>query len=106
MRMPIEPPEIPPATPGNPTEPPLEKPPGDPRPETPPPIREPGEPQRPEELPGRIPDELPVRGPNGPHTPYPVTGVDEDLPGSKPDLDPGSSDLPKGAVSNDGLNGP
>jgi hypothetical protein len=96
--MTIEPPEIPPTTPGHPTEPPFEKPPGAPRPETPPPMREPGEPQPPEELPGRTPDELPVRGPNGPRTPYPVTDVDEDLPGSEPDLDPGLSDLPKGSM--------
>ena len=40
--MPIEPPEIPPATPGQPTEPPPENPPGNPRPEVPPPLREPG----------------------------------------------------------------
>jgi hypothetical protein len=49
--MPIEPPEIPPASPGNPTQPPPESPPGNP--EVPPPIHEPGEPQRPDELPGR-----------------------------------------------------
>jgi hypothetical protein len=42
--MPIEPPEIPPATPGQPTEPPREEPPGSPRPEVPPPVREPGQP--------------------------------------------------------------
>ena len=34
--MPIDPPEIPPATPGKPTEPPPEAPPGNPRPEVPP----------------------------------------------------------------------
>jgi hypothetical protein len=55
--MPIEPPEIPPATPGNPTEPPQESPPGNPQPEVPPPMREPGEAPRPEELPGKMPDE-------------------------------------------------
>ena len=71
--MPIEPPEIPPATPGNPTEPPQEAPPGNPRPEVPPPVREPGESPRPEELPGKMPDELPVRGPQGPTTPNPAT---------------------------------
>ena len=71
--MPIEPPEIPPATPGNPTEPPQESPPGGPRPEVPPPMQEPGEPPRPEELPGQMPEELPVRGPQGPTTPSPAT---------------------------------
>ena len=63
--VPIEPPEIPPATPGHPTEPPQEEPPGSPRPEVPPPMREPDEPPAPQELPGKTPDELPVRGPNG-----------------------------------------
>ena len=29
-------------------------------------MREPGEPPRPDELPGRMPEELPVRGPQGP----------------------------------------
>jgi hypothetical protein len=53
----IEPPEVPPATPGHPTEPPQESPPGNPRPEVPPPVHEPGEPATPEELPGRTPDE-------------------------------------------------
>src|SRR5882724_4641458 len=55
--MPIEPPEIPPATPGQPTEPPREEPPGNPRPEVPPPAREPGAPPLPQELPGKIPDD-------------------------------------------------
>jgi len=83
--MPIEPPEIPPATPGNPTEPPLETPPGDPRPEVPPPMHEPGEPPQPQELPGSTPDELPVRGP----TSYPATDAGiSDLPGSEPDPRP------------------
>ena len=63
--MPIEPPEIPPATPGQPTEPPPESPPGSPRPEVPPPLHEPGQPPQPQELPGKTPDELPMRGPNG-----------------------------------------
>ena len=76
--MPIEPPEIPPATPGNPTEPPQEAPPGSPRPEVPPPVREPGESPRPEELPGKMPDELPVRGPQGPTTPNPATDATRD----------------------------
>ena len=71
--MPIEPPEIPPATPGQPTEPPPESPPGNPRPEVPPPIHEPGQPPQPEELPGKTPEELPTRGPNGPRTPNPAT---------------------------------
>jgi hypothetical protein len=71
--MPIDPPEIPPATPGTPAEPPQESPPGNPRPEIPPPVHEPGEPARPEELPGKIPDELPVRGPQGPRAPFPET---------------------------------
>ncbi|HWZ40197.1 MAG TPA: hypothetical protein VNY08_18045 [Bradyrhizobium sp.] len=42
-------------------------------PEIPPPMREPGEPPRPDELPGKMPDELLVRGPNGPSTPNPAT---------------------------------
>jgi len=71
--MPIEPPEIPPATPGNPAEPPPEAPPGNPRPEIPAPVREPGESPRPEELPGKMPDEFPVRGPQSPTTPNPAT---------------------------------
>jgi hypothetical protein len=73
--MPIEPPEVPPATPGHPTEPPQENPPGDPRPEIPVPVREPGESPRPEELPGRMPEELPVRGPPGPSAPNPATDI-------------------------------
>ena len=36
-------------------------------------MHEPGEPPRPQELPGKIPDELPVRGPQGPRTPSPAT---------------------------------
>jgi len=71
MPEPIEPPEIPPPTPGTPTEPPREDPPGNPQPEVPPPMREPGEPPRPDELPGKTPDEFPLRGPNGPATPQP-----------------------------------
>lgn len=94
--MPIEPPEIPPATPGMPTQPPLETPPGDPRPEVPPPMHEPGEPPRPQELPGSTPDELPVRGPSRPRTSYPATDAGfSDLPGSEPDLVPGSPDIPE-----------
>ncbi len=71
--MPIEPPEIRPATPGTPSEPPPEVPPGSPRPEVPPPVREPGESPQPDELPGRMPDEIPGRGPLGPNTPSPAT---------------------------------
>ena len=48
--MPIEPPEIPPATPGTPTEPPPGIPPGNPNPEIPPPVHEPGAPPQPQEL--------------------------------------------------------
>src|SRR5206468_3437986 len=73
--MPIEPPEVPPATPGTPKEPPPGIPPGNPRPEVPVPVREPGAPPRPDELPGKVPDEFPVRGPNGPNTPNPATDV-------------------------------
>jgi hypothetical protein len=75
LMMPIEPPEIPPATPGQPTEPPQESPPGNPRPEIPQPITEPGHPPQPQELPGKVPDELPVRGPNGPTTPNPAVDM-------------------------------
>ncbi|GLR90212.1 hypothetical protein [Bradyrhizobium iriomotense] len=71
--MPIEPPEIPPATPGTPSEPPPEMPPGNPQPDIAPPVREPGESPRPDELPGRRPDEIPPRGPDGPRTPNPAT---------------------------------
>jgi hypothetical protein len=64
-------------------------------PDIPPPMREPGEPQRPEELPGYTPDELPVRGPQGPRTPYPATDVEiDDLPGEAPDVIPGSNEPP------------
>src|ERR1700731_2064257 len=69
---PIEPPEIQPPTLGNPTEPPPEEAPGNPRPEVPPPVHEPGEPAPPDDLPGRTPDEFPVRGPNNPTTPNPA----------------------------------
>ena len=84
--MPIEPPEIPPATPGNP------------RPEVPPPMREPGEPPRPDELPGERPDELPVRGPEGPRTSPATDAGITDLPGSEPDLNPGQPSMPKGTM--------
>lgn len=71
--MAIESPEIPSATPGNPSEPPQESPPASPQPEVPPPMQEPGEAPRPEELPGRVPEELPVRGPEGPRSPSTAT---------------------------------
>jgi hypothetical protein len=96
--MPIEPPEIPPATPGNPSEPPPENPPGSPRPEIPPPVREPGEPPQPEELPGQTPDELPVRGPDGPRTPSPATDSDNKLARPEPDVNPGQPEMPRGTM--------
>jgi hypothetical protein len=65
----IDPAEDPPIKPGQPTEPPQEDPPGSPRPEIPPPMQDPGEPSRPQELPGSVPDELPVHGPAGPQMP-------------------------------------
>jgi hypothetical protein len=70
LQMPIDLQEDPPIKPGTPSEPPQESPPGSPRPEVPPPMREPGESPPPEELPGRAPEELPVRGPQGPSTPH------------------------------------
>ena len=91
--------EIPPATPGHPTEPPPESPPGSPRPEVPPGVNDPDAPAPPQELPGQQPDELPVRGPKGPRTPYPVNdpGI-TDLPGSEPDVDPGRPLQPPGTM--------
>lgn len=71
--MQTEPQEVPPDKPGQPTEPPQESPPGNPRPEVPPPMHDPGEPKQPQELPGYVPDELPVRAPDGPRTPNPAT---------------------------------
>jgi hypothetical protein len=65
----IDPTEDPPIKPGQPIEPPQEDPPGSPRPEIPPPLQDPGESNPPRELPGSMPDELPVRGPPGPQTP-------------------------------------
>jgi hypothetical protein len=80
--MPIDPIEDPPIKPGQPTEPPQESPPGSPLPEVPPPMQDPGEPPQPDELPGYTPDELPVRGPQGPSTPSPATDAGlENLPG-------------------------
>jgi hypothetical protein len=57
MQMPIDPSEMPPPSPGNPSEPPPENPPGSPHPEMPPPVHEPGMPPRPDELPGKKPEE-------------------------------------------------
>jgi hypothetical protein len=97
--MPIEPPEIPPATPGNPSEPPSESPPGSPRPEIPPPVQEPGEPAPPDELPGRMPEEIPVRGPEGPRAPSPATDAGlADLQGSASDLNAGQPDTLAGTM--------
>jgi hypothetical protein len=67
--MDADPIEDPPIKPGKPSEPPLEIPTGNPRPEVPPPMHDPGESPQPQELPGRTPDELPVRGPAGPNGP-------------------------------------
>lgn len=94
--MATDPLEDPPIKPGQPTEPPLESPPGNPQqPDVPPPMREPGAPPRPEELPGRTPEELPVRGPGGPTTPNPAIA---DLQLLQPDVNPGISDLPQGTM--------
>jgi hypothetical protein len=95
--MPIDPQEDPPIKPGQPSEPPQESPPGNPRPEVPPPMQDPGESPRPEELPGRTPDELPVRGPQAPRT-YPTDAGIADLPGEGPDLNPGTPDMPQGTM--------
>jgi hypothetical protein len=81
--VPIEPQEDPPIKPGQPSEPPQESPPGSPRPEVPPPM----------------PDELPVRGPDGPRGPSPATDTGiADLPGSGPDLNPGAPEMPQGTM--------
>jgi hypothetical protein len=95
--MPIDPLEDPPIKPGQPSEPPQESPPGSPRPEVPPPMQDPGEPPRPEELPGRTPDELPVRSPQGPLTPNPATATG-DLPGSALDVTPVLPNMPQGTM--------
>jgi hypothetical protein len=58
-------------------------------------MQDPGEPPKPEELPGKMPDELPVRGPEGPRTPYPTDAGIADLPGSEPGLNSGPADLPQ-----------
>lgn len=94
-----DPPEIPPPTPGTPTEPPAESPPGNPQPEIPPVIDDPADPKSPRELPPNAPDEVPLHGPDGPRTPYPVNdpGI-VDLPGSDPDVNPGMPQLPPGTM--------
>jgi hypothetical protein len=62
-------------------------------------MHDPAEPSSPQELPGKLPDELPVRGPAGPRTPYPATDPDiTDLPGSEPDVDPGTPPSPPGRM--------
>jgi hypothetical protein len=95
--MPIDPQENPPIKPGQPSEPPQESPPGSPRPEVPPPMQDPGEPPRPDELPGHRPDELPVRGPQGPYTPSPaIDGGIAALSGSAPDFTAGQSNMSQG----------
>ena len=101
--MEIDPPEIPPATPGNPTEPPQENPPGNPRPEVPPPPREPGEPPQPDELPGSAPDEVPVRAPDGPRTPSPATDEMSDVAGNALATNPETPNVPQGTMRNYGL---
>ena len=102
--MPIDPQEDPPIKPGQPTEPPQESPPGNPRPEVPPPIQDPGEPPQPDELPGRTPDELPVRGPQGPRPPSPIDGGIVGMPGKGPDLNPGTPEMPRGPYETSGRN--
>jgi hypothetical protein len=61
-------------------------------------MQDPGEPPMPEELPRRMPDELPVRGPQGPRTPYPTDAGIAGLPGSEPDLNPGTPDFSQGTM--------
>jgi hypothetical protein len=97
--MPIDPQEDPPITPGKPSEPPQESPPGNPRPEVPPPMQEPGEPPMPDELPGYIPEELPVRGPQAPPSPA-TDAVIGDMPSPAPDLNPGMLNMPQGKMQN------
>jgi hypothetical protein len=56
-------------------------------------MQDPGEPPRPEELPGNTPDELPLRGPEGPRTPSAATDAGiADLPGSLQDLELATGD--------------
>ena len=95
--MPTDPLEDPPIKPGQPSEPPQESPPGSPRPEVPPPMQEPGAPPQPDELPGYTPEELPVRGPQGPGAP--ATDVQNaDVRESGPDLVPGTANMPQGTM--------
>src|SRR5258708_5289201 len=95
----IEPPEIPPATPGTPVEPPPGIPPGNPRPEVPAPVHDPGEPPRPEELPGKMPDDVPLHGPNGPATAPPATDASiAGLPRPQPNLHTSASEMPQGTM--------
>jgi hypothetical protein len=97
--MPIDPQEDPPIKPGKPSEPPQESPPGNPRPEVPPPMQEPGEPPMPEELPGYVPDELPVRGPQAPPSPATDAAGIGGLPDPAPDLNPGTpAIMPQGTM--------
>jgi hypothetical protein len=59
-------------------------------------MREPGESPQPQELPGKTPDELPVRGPGGPTTPYPATDTGiAGLPGPQPNLHTSASETPQ-----------
>jgi hypothetical protein len=62
-------------------------------------MREPGEPPQPQELPGKTPDELPVRGPDGPTTPSPATdaGISGSA-GSQPNLHTSASEMPQGTM--------
>jgi hypothetical protein len=56
-------------------------------------MQDPGEPPRPEELPGNTPDELPLRGPEGPRTASAATDAGiADLPGSVQDLELATGD--------------
>lgn len=67
-----DPQEVPPASPGQPSEPSREVPPDTPPAEIPPRrIDNPVEPERPQELPGNTPQEMPS-GPDVPTTPYPL----------------------------------
>ncbi len=87
MPVTTDPQEVPPAQPASPAMPSVEIPPGSTVPDISPPMREPGGAVIPEELPGRTPDEAPVRGPQGPRTPYPVSDTRiDDQPGSEPDV--------------------
>jgi hypothetical protein len=69
-----DPTEAPPVKPGRPVEPPREDPPGNPLPgpDVPPPMHEPESPVAARELPGRMPEESPQRGPATPAVPAPA----------------------------------